>query len=1030
MIPSPPLNPCQLLILGALCFLGANVVGQNAFNWRSFTTANGLTNSAINSVTIGPKGTVWLKHDDLSAVTRFDGYQFDTYHYPSSTPSRVFEGRSSQLWAVDKDAVLQQSGGPWLRFPLAPIHQEYRQNIRRVTQPISMIPLRINKVLILLSDQLIRFDSQENQMTQLKHVGKTQLGKFKDMIELKNESLFVTGELGIAQIHSDSRSLTPDADWTELTFQADAKLRDFQRPTENLDGSVSMIATGENQTRYIATVQNHQWQIQSVDRLKLRFAWKRPGGYWGQSYNSIYRITEDGATAVGQDEVSAGLFMDVAVESPDIFLVASSEGLFRHAPSCWQKPLPLADIDSSAHGILEDRQQRLWFLSSDALLKRTDKGWQRFPWPDDAEVLFRSTATIFELDDGTLLISNQGPPLAFNPATERITRFVAANGEVIQKVLGLTQDQKPIVLWKPSPDDESPSSLGQLEGRRIQPFPPFPDPWPEPTELNFITETSSGKVWFGDQAGIGIIEDLAVQRFGFEQGLPRDRATSLVKLDNGLIWAGLGAGIYEYDGKRWKGLFFAQDRINAIVQTADESIWVASNQGLHRYHYNSWVSLTIQDGLAGNAIYSVAEDQKGQIWAAAARGINRYYPDADIDPPRSSIRILAHAPDPRGSNTKWAVFDAQDKWDSTPKKRLLFSYRLDQGPWSPYTEKNDLILKNLAGGQHRLEVRAMDRNWNEESIASDCEFMWIIPWHQDPRLLIISVIGIGVIILLAGLAINRHIQLTRSYAQVEKIVAVRTAELEAANRELLQTQKMRALGTLSAGIAHDFNGILNIIKGSTQIIEANLENREKALTRLQRIRLVVDQGAGVIRAMLGLARSNDEKHLRTADINQVVQTTIQLMDDRLPKELKIKFLPTPDLPSVQLATDLLQQTLVNLISNASDAMDGQGSVLIKTGQLDRFPPGLILQPGAAQSYNYIFVQDTGYGIPEEILPRIFEPFFTSKSFSSKRGTGLGLSMVYEMARELQTGLSVESTAGKGSKFALYIPVAASPEVNP
>ena len=87
---------------------------------------------------------------------------------------------------------------------------------------------------------------------------------------------------------------------------------------------------------------------------------------------------------------------------------------------------------------------------------------------------------------------------------------------------------------------------------------------------------------------------------------------------------------------------------------------------------------------------------------------------------------------------------------------------------------------------------------------------------------------------------------------MEKIVAQRTGELERANQELLHSQKMRAIGTMAAGIAHDFNNILSIIKGSAQIIDANIEDREKIRTRLKRIRSVVDQGAGIVGAIAAL----------------------------------------------------------------------------------------------------------------------------------------------------------------------------------
>jgi signal transduction histidine kinase len=120
--------------------------------------------------------------------------------------------------------------------------------------------------------------------------------------------------------------------------------------------------------------------------------------------------------------------------------------------------------------------------------------------------------------------------------------------------------------------------------------------------------------------------------------------------------------------------------------------------------------------------------------------------------------------------------------------------------------------------------------------------------------------------------------------------------------------------------------------------------------------------------------------------------------------------------------------LLNFIINAVEAMGGQGQIVLRTALLDRLPDNLALAPAAAGQYVCAAVQDSGCGIASAILPRIFEPFFTTKAFSTKRGTGLGLSMVYEMAKELGFGLGVESAEGQGSTFMILMPVSpARPE---
>src|SRR5207247_6545524 len=103
---------------------------------------------------------------------------------------------------------------------------------------------------------------------------------------------------------------------------------------------------------------------------------------------------------------------------------------------------------------------------------------------------------------------------------------------------------------------------------------------------------------------------------------------------------------------------------------------------------------------------------------------------------------------------------------------------------------------------------------------------------------------------------------------------------------LLHSQKMNALGTLAAGIAHDFNNILSIIKGSAQIIEENVENQDKIRVRIGRIKTVVEQGAGIVRAMLGFSRGSDQQEL-TSDVNSAVDETVRLLGDRFLREVEV-----------------------------------------------------------------------------------------------------------------------------------------------
>jgi signal transduction histidine kinase len=310
---------------------------------------------------------------------------------------------------------------------------------------------------------------------------------------------------------------------------------------------------------------------------------------------------------------------------------------------------------------------------------------------------------------------------------------------------------------------------------------------------------------------------------------------------------------------------------------------------------------------------------------------------------------------------------------------------------------------------------------NEDHDPPSFEFIVVLPWFKDPRLLASLVSALAAIGFFAGLAFNRHRKLVQSYAEVEQIVAQRTRELQLAHEELLHSQKMKALGTFAAGIAHDFNNILSIIKGSAQIIEGNIEDKEKIRTRVSRIRGVVDQGAGIVRAMLGYSRSGNKEHA-SYELNSVIEQTLKFVGDRFPRAVNIRVESNLASPQVYGSKDLMQQMLLNLILNAAEAIPKQGEIVLRCGSLNELPPELVLHPAKAADYVFLGVEDSGSGIAPDLLPRIFEPFFTTKELSTKRGTGLGLYMVYEFAKEMGYGLMVGSTIGKGTTFTIIIPI--------
>ncbi len=225
-------------------------------------------------------------------------------------------------------------------------------------------------------------------------------------------------------------------------------------------------------------------------------------------------------------------------------------------------------------------------------------------------------------------------------------------------------------------------------------------------------------------------------------------------------------------------------------------------------------------------------------------------------------------------------------------------------------------------------------------------------------------------------------------------------------RNLAVTEKMSALGVLAGGYAHEFNNLLQIISGHLKLAQVWIERGEevKALERLKEAEKAALRGAEISRRILRLARRQPHKKDTLLPVDKVVSATIEALKKAFPKDIKIELLLEKDL-FVPLGEEELQEVLLNLCLNARDAMGESGRLTIRAyAKGDRV---------------VIEVEDTGCGIPKEILTRVFEPFFTTKE--PGKGTGLGLFIVHQLVTEAGGSVQVESKEGVGTKFVIELP---------
>ncbi len=253
--------------------------------------------------------------------------------------------------------------------------------------------------------------------------------------------------------------------------------------------------------------------------------------------------------------------------------------------------------------------------------------------------------------------------------------------------------------------------------------------------------------------------------------------------------------------------------------------------------------------------------------------------------------------------------------------------------------------------------------------------------------------------------------------ETEKIKAEeRKRELE---EQLFQSQKLEAIGLLAAGIAHDFNNVLGGILGYASYIKNLYKDDEKLISKIELIEKAAVKASDLTNKLLGFARKG--KYTETIiDVGKAVKSVIAILQRTIPKRIKVEtYLPEKTL-FIKGDENQIEQVVLNLSTNAVDAMKEKGVLKISVEAVDVSEDYADRHIDAETGkYVRVTVEDTGEGIPDEIKDRIFEPFFTTKP--PGKGTGLGLSMVYGIVKNHGGFITLYSEVGKGTTFRIYLP---------
>lgn len=258
------------------------------------------------------------------------------------------------------------------------------------------------------------------------------------------------------------------------------------------------------------------------------------------------------------------------------------------------------------------------------------------------------------------------------------------------------------------------------------------------------------------------------------------------------------------------------------------------------------------------------------------------------------------------------------------------------------------------------------------------------------------------------------------YDYTEKKKAVE--EKETLQSQLLQAQKMESVGRLAGGLAHDYNNMLSVIIGHTELAILDEEANDKLQIHLTKIKDAAQRSAELTKQLLAFARRQPVVP-KIIDINIAVNSILQMLRLLIGEDIDLLWHPVAGTNRVKIDPSQFDQLLVNLTVNARDAIAKGGKITIETQRILFDDSSCFSHPYFTPGdYAVIIVSDNGSGMDEETRSKIFEPFFTTKSIG--KGTGLGLSTVYGIVKQNNGFINVYSELGQGTTFKIYLPICA------
>jgi len=266
--------------------------------------------------------------------------------------------------------------------------------------------------------------------------------------------------------------------------------------------------------------------------------------------------------------------------------------------------------------------------------------------------------------------------------------------------------------------------------------------------------------------------------------------------------------------------------------------------------------------------------------------------------------------------------------------------------------------------------------------------------------------------------VNSVVQLPESDQRVVSFLDI--TEQTRLEKQLRESQKMEAVGRLAGGVAHEFNNLLQGLSGNIELLLSDKESEDSDRRYVKELERITSRAKDVVKQLLTLGRKVSVS-FQLQDLNSIINNLAGFLKRTIPKNIELNTDLPPNLPFINADRTQLEQVLINLVNNASDAipLETNGTIEIITRE-EKFEPAEVDSNPVPEKFVTLSVTDSGRGMDKEIREQIFEPFFTTKDVN--QGTGLGLSTVYGIVRSHNATIKCYSEIGRGTSFTIYFPV--------